>query len=110
MVPFLARSYSTWPSVEKEESTTNEKGLGFKRHNMLAPFMARWQSTDLHPLVIEKYKDKYVYDNNGKKYHCASKVRQKSSLQDYQQLEKSYLKEGLETIVAFLVVKKYDIL
>lgn len=26
----------------------------FKGHDMLAPFTAGWQSTDLHPLVIEK--------------------------------------------------------
>jgi len=26
----------------------------FKGHSMLAPFTAGWQSTDLHPLVIER--------------------------------------------------------
>lgn len=28
--------------------------LRFKGHDMLAPFTAGWQSTDVHPLVIEK--------------------------------------------------------
>ncbi|WVZ94558.1 hypothetical protein U9M48_040437 [Paspalum notatum var. saurae] len=35
---------------------------------MLAPFTAGWQSTDLHPLVIERSEGSYVYDINGKKY------------------------------------------
>lgn len=28
--------------------------LRFKGHDMLAPFTAGWQSTDVNPLVIEK--------------------------------------------------------
>ncbi|RXH90217.1 hypothetical protein DVH24_032574 [Malus domestica] len=68
MVPFLARSYSTGSSVQKEEPTTVEKGLGFKGHDMLAPFTPGWQSTDLHPLIIEKSEGSYAYDSNGKKY------------------------------------------
>ncbi|RZB73877.1 Gamma aminobutyrate transaminase 3, chloroplastic isoform B [Glycine soja] len=40
----------------------------FKGHSMLAPFTAGWQTTDLHPLVIEKSEGSYVYDINGKKY------------------------------------------
>lgn len=28
--------------------------LSFKGHDMLAPFTAGWQTTDVHPLVIEK--------------------------------------------------------
>lgn len=53
MVPFLAVSYGTGSSVQKEESTTDEKALGFKGHDMLAPFTAGWQGTNLHPLIIE---------------------------------------------------------
>ncbi|RXH67793.1 hypothetical protein DVH24_027940 [Malus domestica] len=68
LVPFLARSYSTGSPLRREESTAEEKGLGFKGHDMLAPFTAGWQSTDLHPLIIEKSEGCYVYDSNGKKY------------------------------------------
>ncbi|XP_073022783.1 gamma aminobutyrate transaminase 1, mitochondrial-like isoform X2 [Primulina eburnea] len=42
--------------------------LSFKGHDMLAPFTAGWQTTDLNPLVIEKSEGSYVYDVNGKKY------------------------------------------
>lgn len=28
--------------------------IRFKGHGMLAPFTAGWQSTDLHPLVIDR--------------------------------------------------------
>ncbi|XP_020100682.1 probable gamma-aminobutyrate transaminase 3, mitochondrial [Ananas comosus] len=41
---------------------------GFKGHDMLAPFTAGWQSSDIHPLIIEKSEGSYVYDINGKKY------------------------------------------
>nr|CAB3502957.1 unnamed protein product [Digitaria exilis] len=40
----------------------------FKGHGMLAPFTAGWQSSDLHPLLIERSKGAYVYDSNGNKY------------------------------------------
>uniref|UniRef100_A0A0D3G0A5 Uncharacterized protein n=1 Tax=Oryza barthii TaxID=65489 RepID=A0A0D3G0A5_9ORYZ len=42
--------------------------LRFKGHGMLAPFTAGWQSTDVHPLVIERSEGSYVYDIDGKKY------------------------------------------
>ncbi|KAF5942526.1 hypothetical protein HYC85_020168, partial [Camellia sinensis] len=42
--------------------------MWFKGHSMLAPFTAGWQTTDLHPLVIEKSEGCYLYDTNGKKY------------------------------------------
>ncbi|KAJ4705655.1 Gamma aminobutyrate transaminase mitochondrial-like [Melia azedarach] len=68
-IPLLARLYSTGASLQTEDSTANLKdGNGFKGHDMLAPFTAGWQSTDLHPLVIEKSEGSYVYDINGKKY------------------------------------------
>nr|AGF95098.1 4-aminobutyrate aminotransferase [Prunus persica] len=68
LVPFLSRSYSTGSPLQKEEPITDEKVLGFKGHEMLAPFTAGWQSADLHPLIIEKSEGSYVYDINGKKY------------------------------------------
>ncbi|KAI7729495.1 hypothetical protein M8C21_024495 [Ambrosia artemisiifolia] len=52
-----------WTSTEAVQSDE-----GFKGHGMLAPFTAGWQSSDLHPLVIERSKGSYVYDINGKKY------------------------------------------
>ncbi|PON39846.1 Aminotransferase class-III [Parasponia andersonii] len=68
-VSSLARQYSTEASVQKEDSATDVKGSqGFKGHDMLAPFTAGWQSTDLHPLVIEKSEGSYVYDTKGRKY------------------------------------------
>ncbi|CAA7408998.1 unnamed protein product [Spirodela intermedia] len=42
--------------------------IGFKGHDMLAPFTAGWQSSDVHPLVIQRSEGSYVYDINGKKY------------------------------------------
>ncbi|KAL6554402.1 Gamma aminobutyrate transaminase 1, mitochondrial [Orobanche minor] len=42
--------------------------LSFKGHDMLAPFTAGWQTTDVNPLVIEKSEGSYVYDTNGKRY------------------------------------------
>ncbi|WCJ28440.1 Gamma aminobutyrate transaminase 1 mitochondrial [Euphorbia peplus] len=67
--PALSRSYSTAGSLEKESSTTDSGDTrGFKGHDMLAPFTAGWQSTDVHPLVIDKSEGSYVYDINGKKY------------------------------------------
>jgi len=57
-----ARHYSSEPSLQATEEN------GFKGHSMLAPFTAGWQSTDVHPLVIERSEGSYVYDSNGKKY------------------------------------------
>ncbi|KAL6659300.1 hypothetical protein ACP70R_003340 [Stipagrostis hirtigluma subsp. patula] len=56
------RCYSSEPSLQTAEEN------GFKGHSMLAPFTAGWQSTDVHPLVIERSEGSYVYDINGKKY------------------------------------------
>ncbi|KAB1210623.1 Gamma aminobutyrate transaminase 1, mitochondrial, partial [Morella rubra] len=68
-VTILARFYSTGASLQKEDSPADTKNhLGFKGHDMLAPFTAGWQSTDVNPLVIEKSEGCYVYDINGKKY------------------------------------------
>jgi len=43
-----ARYYSSEPSLQETEEN------GFKGHSMLAPFTAGWQSSDLHPLVIDR--------------------------------------------------------
>lgn len=59
----FARNASSDASLQKE---INDEG--FKGHDMLAPFTAGWQSTDLNPLVIAKSEGSYVYDTNGKKY------------------------------------------
>ncbi|KAI6673394.1 hypothetical protein NL676_001300 [Syzygium grande] len=67
-VPRLARLYSSGASLQKEESTESKDGQGFKGHDMLAPFTPGWQTTDSHPLVIEKAEGSYLYDINGKKY------------------------------------------
>ncbi|KAK4355798.1 hypothetical protein RND71_024769 [Anisodus tanguticus] len=61
-----ARYNSTQASVENDISGTDNKG--FKGHDMLAPFTAGWQSTDVDPLIIEKSEGSYVYDNKGRKY------------------------------------------
>ncbi|XP_042010283.1 gamma aminobutyrate transaminase 1, mitochondrial-like [Salvia splendens] len=58
--------YGTEASVQKDVPSTDEKE--FKGHDMLAPFTAGWQSTDVNPLVIAKSEGSYVYDINGKKY------------------------------------------
>ncbi|WVZ04252.1 hypothetical protein V8G54_025058 [Vigna mungo] len=64
--PLWSRSNSTESSLKRDDSANEVKsGPG---HSMLAPFTAGWQSTDLHPLVIEKSEGSYVYDTNGKKY------------------------------------------
>ncbi|XP_010525162.1 PREDICTED: gamma-aminobutyrate transaminase POP2, mitochondrial-like [Tarenaya hassleriana] len=57
-----SRSFSTEASQEKKSP------VGYKGHDMLAPFTAGWQTADLDPLVIEKSEGSYVYDNHGKKY------------------------------------------
>ncbi|KAJ8506853.1 hypothetical protein OPV22_007739 [Ensete ventricosum] len=59
-----ARLMSSTAPLQPE--STEERG--FKGHDMLAPFTAGWQTTDLHPLVIDKSEGSYVYDINGKKY------------------------------------------
>ncbi|KAL8461296.1 hypothetical protein ACS0TY_032680 [Phlomoides rotata] len=56
----LAKSYTTDASLQKDRD--------FKGHDMLAPFTAGWQTTDVNPLVIDKSEGSYVYDTNGKKY------------------------------------------
>jgi hypothetical protein len=45
-----ARYFSSEPSLQVDSTEEN----GFKGHGMLAPFTAGWQSTDLHPLVIDR--------------------------------------------------------
>ncbi|XP_027362413.1 gamma aminobutyrate transaminase 1, mitochondrial [Abrus precatorius] len=68
-VPSWSRSNSTESSLAKDSSINDVKnGNGFKGHDMLAPFTAGWQTTDLNPLIIEKSEGSYVYDINGKKY------------------------------------------
>ncbi|XP_060187328.1 gamma aminobutyrate transaminase 1, mitochondrial isoform X1 [Lycium barbarum] len=61
----LARYNSTQASLENDVSGTDK---GFKGHDMLAPFTAGWQSTDVDPLIIEKSEGSYVYDDKGRKY------------------------------------------
>ncbi|KAF3634967.1 Gamma-aminobutyrate transaminase 1, mitochondrial [Capsicum annuum] len=60
-----ARYNSTQTSLENDISGTDK---GFKGHDMLAPFTAGWQSTDVDPLIIEKSEGSFVYDNKGRKY------------------------------------------
>lgn len=48
-----------------EQKVPKEK---YKGHHMLSPFTAGWQSTDIHPLIIDKSEGVFVYDSNGKKY------------------------------------------
>jgi 4-aminobutyrate--pyruvate transaminase len=67
-IPALSRFYNSRPSSQKEESSDPNQDQGFKNHGMLAPFTAGWQSTDVHPLVIDKSEGSYVYDINGIKY------------------------------------------
>lgn len=67
-VPSLAKWNSSAASVEKDDPDSDVKDKRYKGHSMLAPFTAGWQSTDLHPLIIEKSEGSYVYDSNGKKY------------------------------------------
>lgn len=68
--PALSRYNSSEASLKKEATPTNEikDEEGFKGHDMLAPFTAGWQSSELHPLVIERSEGSYVYDIHGKKY------------------------------------------
>jgi 4-aminobutyrate--pyruvate transaminase len=55
-------------SLSRLYSNEADNKAGFKGHDMLAPFTAGWQTSDVHPLVIEKSEGCYVYDHNGKKY------------------------------------------
>lgn len=48
--------------------TSGEDNKGFRGHDMLAPFTAGWQSTDVDPLIIEKSEGSHVYDVQGRKY------------------------------------------
>ncbi|KAL5726725.1 4-aminobutyrate--pyruvate transaminase [Ranunculus cassubicifolius] len=68
--PAFARWNSTGAAQIKADQDPVELTdvKGFKGHDMLAPFTAGSQSTDTHPLVIEKSEGPYVYDTNGKKY------------------------------------------
>ncbi|NP_001234336.2 gamma aminobutyrate transaminase 1, mitochondrial [Solanum lycopersicum] len=61
-----ARYNSTQACLENDISGTDNKG--FKGHDMLAPFTAGWQSTDVDPLIIEKSEGSHVYDMQGRKY------------------------------------------
>ncbi|XP_049413317.1 gamma aminobutyrate transaminase 1, mitochondrial [Solanum stenotomum] len=61
-----ARYSSTQACLENDISGTDNKG--FKGHDMLAPFTAGWQSTDVDPLIIEKSEGSHVYDMQGRKY------------------------------------------
>ncbi|KAL5731401.1 4-aminobutyrate--pyruvate transaminase [Ranunculus cassubicifolius] len=65
--PVFARWNSTG-ATELNEDQDPVDVKGYKNHDMLAPFTAGSQSTDTHPLVIEKSEGPYVYDTNGKKY------------------------------------------
>ncbi|XP_047066210.1 gamma-aminobutyrate transaminase 1, mitochondrial-like [Lolium rigidum] len=58
------RHFSSAPSPQSNSTEEN----GFKGHGMLAPFTAGWQSSDVHPLIIDRSEGSYVYDNNGNKY------------------------------------------
>ncbi|PKA62831.1 putative gamma-aminobutyrate transaminase 3, mitochondrial [Apostasia shenzhenica] len=67
-LPRISTSFARFTSGEASlrSEPTDEKG--FKGHDMLAPFTAGWQSSDLNPLVIERSEGSYVYDIKGKKY------------------------------------------
>ncbi|KAL9265643.1 Gamma aminobutyrate transaminase 3, chloroplastic-like protein [Drosera capensis] len=40
----------------------------FKGHDMLAPFTAGWQTTELDPIVIDRSEGCYIYDIHGNRY------------------------------------------
>ncbi|XP_009592076.1 gamma aminobutyrate transaminase 1, mitochondrial [Nicotiana tomentosiformis] len=61
-----ARYNSTEASLQNDIPATDNRG--FRGHDMLAPFTAGWQSTDVDPLIIEKSEGSYVYDIKGRKY------------------------------------------
>ncbi|KAH1256485.1 Gamma aminobutyrate transaminase 3, chloroplastic [Glycine soja] len=59
--PLLSRSNSMEASLAKDTSSNDVKnGQGSIGHSMLALFTAGWQTTDLHPLVIEKSEVNFV--------------------------------------------------
>ncbi|XLS84532.1 hypothetical protein HN51_034698 [Arachis hypogaea] len=64
-IALWSRSNSTSSSLATDNTTNDAR---FKGHDMLAPFTAGWQTTDVNPLVIDKSEGSYVYDINGKKY------------------------------------------
>ncbi|XP_016503077.1 gamma aminobutyrate transaminase 3, chloroplastic isoform X1 [Nicotiana tabacum] len=64
--PIQVRWSSTETSLKNDISSADIRG--YKGHDMLAPFTAGWQTTDVDPLVIQKSEGSYVYDINGKKY------------------------------------------
>ncbi|KAG0451341.1 hypothetical protein HPP92_026462 [Vanilla planifolia] len=64
----VSTSFTRFSSSEASLRDEPKETKGFKGHDMLAPFTAGWQSTDLNPLVIERSEGSYVYDINGKKY------------------------------------------
>lgn len=51
-----------------EASQEKQNSVGYKGHDMLAPFTAGWQTTELDPLIIDRSEGSYVYDIHGKKY------------------------------------------
>lgn len=61
---YLVRYMSSDASLD----STTESNKSYKGHGMLAPFTAGWQTTDTHPLVIDKSEGCYVYDIQGNKY------------------------------------------
>ncbi|XP_031105951.1 gamma aminobutyrate transaminase 1, mitochondrial-like isoform X2 [Ipomoea triloba] len=65
-MPAPVRWISTRASGKNNVSTTDDKG--FSGHDMLAPFTAGWQTTNLDPLLVVKSEGSYVYDIQGRKY------------------------------------------
>ncbi|KMT09112.1 hypothetical protein BVRB_6g132200 [Beta vulgaris subsp. vulgaris] len=61
---YLVRYMSSDASLD----STTESNRSYKGHGMLAPFTAGWQTTDTHPLVIDKSEGCYVFDIQGNKY------------------------------------------
>ncbi|THU65118.1 hypothetical protein C4D60_Mb05t00280 [Musa balbisiana] len=130
-----ARLMSSTAPLQSESTEVR----GFKGHDMLAPFTAGWQTTDLHPLVIEKSEDlakeileiftarkmgKVFFTNSGseandsqvklvwyynnalgrpnKKKFIARETEEEFSTRLANNLENLILKEGPDTIAAFI--------
>lgn len=58
-------------NAQKEVSDSMEQKVPkekYKGHDMLSPFTAGWQSSDTHPLIIDKSEGVFVYDTYGNKY------------------------------------------
>ncbi|OIT01697.1 PREDICTED: gamma aminobutyrate transaminase 3, chloroplastic [Nicotiana attenuata] len=68
VVSNLAKQIICDPKQVRWSSISSTDIRGYKGHDMLAPFTAGWQTTDVDPLVIQKSEGSYVYDINGKKY------------------------------------------